>query len=220
MDNGFITTDGWCNDGADFGCDGTHPSNVGYRKMAAVWVSAFNRAVGKGFISDPAEDGGADGVCQPSPGAFSAPFKTQQGSGFEDGPYVHKSTPRGTVVTWDWAWYGKDGGSMIKQFHFAQLVNLNNLDPGGETDELILVLDPEHRAISKGLSYIQYKLNDGGKFDSSHKWIPIDVGTECLNRGVRWGDVNGDGLDDFICLNQQGNMYGRLHLSSKLGRSF
>ncbi|KAL2782956.1 SGNH hydrolase-type esterase domain-containing protein [Aspergillus keveii] len=29
----------------------------------------------------------------------------------------------------------------------------------------------------------------------------------CNPPGVRWGDVNGDGLDDFICIGPEGNMY-------------
>ena len=48
-------------------------------------------------------------------------------------------------------------------------------------------------------------LNDSGNI--AVKGVAIDVGLKCLIRGHRWGDVNGDGLDDFICINLEGNMY-------------
>lgn len=35
-------------------------------------------------------------------------------------------------------------------------------------------------------------------FDKTTK--PLVVGLECPSKDVQWGDVNGDGLDDFICL--------------------
>jgi hypothetical protein len=35
----------------------------------------------------------------------------------------------------------------------------------------------------------------------------VDFGQECLSANVRWGDVNGDGLDDFIYLDTDGILY-------------
>lgn len=37
--------------------------------------------------------------------------------------------------------------------------------------------------------------------------VELDTGLDCRIRGTHFGDVNGDGLEDFICINAEGNMY-------------
>ncbi|GAB1315313.1 hypothetical protein MFIFM68171_05523 [Madurella fahalii] len=36
--------------------------------------------------------------------------------------------------------------------------------------------------------------------------IEIDTGLQCRQQDIRCGDVNNDSLDDFICINTEGNM--------------
>lgn len=47
MDNGNITT-------ADLSSDGIHPTDEGYRKMAAIWWSAFESAYAQDMLQAPA----------------------------------------------------------------------------------------------------------------------------------------------------------------------
>lgn len=118
---------------------------------------------------------------------------TQQGSGYDDANYRHSSVLESTVGTY----YGLAPRSLLfNHFHFADIVKFEGEE--NHFDEFIRVLDPEDRALNN-LPYISYEVNQGGVFGQGY--IKIDVGPECLSRGVRWGDVNGDGLDDFICVN-------------------
>jgi hypothetical protein len=73
--------------------------------------------------------------------------------------------------------------------HSAQLVNINNVDKGGERDELIRVVEETVKGSGFATVAIKYKLNEKGKFDGP--WVGIDVKMNCENRGIRWGDVNG-----------------------------
>ncbi|KAM0085819.1 hypothetical protein ACKRZS_001908 [Fusarium odoratissimum] len=48
-------------------------------------------------------------------------------------------------------------------------------------------------------------LNNGvGEFNEG---FSIDPKMSCSNAHIRWGDVNGDGLDDFICIQTNGELY-------------
>jgi hypothetical protein len=69
-------------------------------------------------------------------------------------------------------------------------------------DEFIRIMDQEDRA-KNNLPFASYHTNKGdANFEQVP--IPIDVGQECASQGVRWADINGDGLDDFICLDEDG----------------
>lgn len=87
---------------------------------------------------------------------------------------------------------------MAKNYMFAQLVNGGGASRGGETDELIMVLDTDQASYlsQQGLGTVNYKLN--GQFDQP--WVKIENIPYCEPAGVRWGDFNNDGLDDYICL--------------------
>ncbi|KAK3312879.1 hypothetical protein B0H66DRAFT_569108 [Apodospora peruviana] len=61
--------------------------------------------------------------------------------------------------------------------------------------------------------------NDGsGGFNQDP--IEFDVKQECDNRGVLWGDVNGDGMDDFIRVRADGNMYVSINVGQGLRSDF
>jgi hypothetical protein len=164
--------------------------------MAAVWANAIARI--ESSIVTPIDTGIPDqgaGICEPSADKWHGPTMTQRGSGVEDGTYLHKEVPQGLLVRDIVLLKGVD--SIKTNYHFAQLVNGGGADRGGETDDLIRVLDPGQRGVGSAV-YPPVAVAVNGRFDKG--WVEIDTKIPCLNRGVRWGDFNNDGLDDFICL--------------------
>lgn len=80
----------------DIGSDGTHPTELGYLKMAEVWYQGISAANSQGWLSTPAvESALSDTViagsttCNKVPSAAIGPVQTQMGSGSDDGAYVH-----------------------------------------------------------------------------------------------------------------------------------
>jgi hypothetical protein len=212
--------DGWIDKYTDHS-DLTHPNANGYKKVAAVWAQAFESMVEThpNWIVKPIEtDFSGDTDCYPvckhvssyrrctnspsqTPDGFRGPVKTQQGSGFTDGPYIHDSKLRFSDD-----YYGLAPEPLIgkwNHFHFAQLVREDTQEDNGKPlDEFVRILDPADRGLNS-LPYMSFQTNTGnGIFD--RRYTPVDIvqqGTpECLSRGVRFGDINGDGLDDFICI--------------------
>ena len=175
--------------------DSIHFNTRGYAKMAALFADAFDRVKAKGWIMSPINTGIPDTAgCYPSPDGFRGPVQTQQGNGYDDGDYKYSSV---LEKSRDLPYNGRAPRSLLGHFHFANLVRL----PGEDQpwDELIRVLDPEDR---KGNDFpnLSYHQNRGdAHFDAAP--VKIDVGQACASQDVRWGDVNGDMLDDFICLN-------------------
>ncbi|KAI0967672.1 carbohydrate esterase family 3 protein [Xylaria arbuscula] len=76
---------------------------------------------------------------------------------------------------------GVDGGIGV---YAAQAVNVGGADRGGED--------------------VSAYLNHG---DGAFYHYTAKVDGNCIIRGIRWGDVNNDGLDDFICIDPSGNMF-------------
>jgi hypothetical protein len=107
----------------------------------------------------------------------------------DDGTYTHASEPAVKILD-DFKFYKDENvDSAIKNMHFAQLVNINNVDKGGETDELIRVVEETVKGSGLATVAIRYKLNENGQLNGP--WVDIDVKMDCKNRGIRWGDVNG-----------------------------
>lgn len=77
--------------------DGTHPTDAGYLKMAAVWYQGIQVVNEAGWLEAPATVSGVSDVvsasssttCEKEPGTAVGPIKTQVGSGRDDGEYVH-----------------------------------------------------------------------------------------------------------------------------------
>ncbi|KFY17433.1 hypothetical protein V492_00682 [Pseudogymnoascus sp. VKM F-4246] len=199
MNDGFITIDDiW---------DGTHPYLAGFQKMAAVWRHATNEAEKEGWFTKPSDDvtfedashgttcpkilnsGGSD------PRAGMQILTANTGLVYDDGPYVHSSTKMSAIF----------GGSKVYrdgQFYLAQLVNLDNVGRGGERDDLVYV--------SGSATKTTIFINQGD--GTLGPPVDIDVHDSCGTIGIRWGDVNNDGLDDFICIGPEGNMYVSINL--------
>ncbi|KAF1979712.1 hypothetical protein BU23DRAFT_594897 [Bimuria novae-zelandiae CBS 107.79] len=162
-------------------------------------ADAFQKVVDAGFLVEPIDtglgDGGSDDVCLPSSGTFGSAINSVRGeTGYNDGTYTHS--------------YHNKSMLGYHQIHFAQLVNHDDGD--FPRDEFIMIMDPADRAYAKssggGSTFTNYMHDD---------WTPVNIvgqGTpEFLSRGVRFGDVNGDGLDDFICINREGSLFVSLN---------
>lgn len=87
---------------SDLSDDGIHPLDPGYKKMAAVWWDAISRA--ESSIQAPANDNGVVDTgfsavhnCTKVAGNARGPIKSQQGSGHDDGLYIHHSTSKGNI---------------------------------------------------------------------------------------------------------------------------
>ncbi|ETN41282.1 uncharacterized protein HMPREF1541_03217 [Cyphellophora europaea CBS 101466] len=207
-DGSFIT-------GGDL-VDGTHPDNDGFRKMAAVFDAAIQRAYGDQKFRLPIDTGipdfpEQDDSCAANLNAntlakreLTAPVRTQVGSGDHDGQYCHNSEPMGQILE------QAIGGIQLdtNEVSFAQLVNQGgNPDPSGALDDLVVYIDPEKNFGGQGKARMFVYVNDQQNFLESKEFFVNEPGQGCRARGVRWGDVNGDGLDDFICIGLDGKMF-------------
>lgn len=178
--------------------DTIHFKPLGYAKLAALFADGFSRVEAKGWLSVPADTSIPDNAgCYPSPGGFHGPVQTQQGSGQDDGAYTYSST---LETRKDFSYKGSSPRALLGHFHVANLVQLQAANQ--PSDELVWILNPEDRK-ANSLPFVSYYLNRGdADFDNTP--VTVDVHQECASGDVRWGDVNGDGLDDFICLDANG----------------
>ncbi|KAL4860504.1 SGNH hydrolase-type esterase domain-containing protein [Aspergillus spectabilis] len=168
--------------------DGTHPNDKGYEMLAAIWFRAISQARDRGFLTEPLETQAAD-VCDKNPGEFDSSEQTQRGSGADDGPYEHKGVAQGKAPL---------AIGQVKMDDVGQTIFWASMY-GKDEDYLIWYQDPD-KAPGKYRLMTQWR---SGEKD----FIQFDVKDACKPKGVRWGDVNGDGWDDFICIGPEGNMY-------------
>lgn len=82
---------------------------------------------------------------------------------------------------------------------FAQLVNVGGAERGGEFDEFVWIEFPETSAPKY---WFWTNWADEKVFD------PKQV---CKASRIRFGDLNNDGLDDFLCLRDNGDMFASLN---------
>jgi hypothetical protein len=187
METGFMTID-------DIGSDGTHPTTEGYFKMASVFWYAIQAALVQDMITAPAVNGYDDAavdshpVCLKTLGDTLTELETQVGSGTDDGIYVHKSTNVGIVYT-----ILAEARDAKNDFWFANIL-------GSGRDDIV-----QFRTTDDGTaSFVIHQNLGGGSFSALTGFM--DVGWFCNARGVRWGDFNADGLDDFICVGPEGDI--------------
>ncbi|KAF4445873.1 hypothetical protein F53441_10435 [Fusarium austroafricanum] len=194
--------------------DGTHPTILGEKKMAAAWVWAINVAHDRGWIKAPKQssafsDSEGSSTCRKKFGSGASDSRSGRQILFasdplirDDGTYRHSSQLRddrkGSFTN---AIGGGPDKDMTKtsDIWFAQLVNLGGSPKGDERDEVILA--PSDKSDRRLVVYVN---NGNGEFNDGFQ---IDPKMSCSNAHVRWGDVNGDGLDDFICLQENGEVY-------------
>ncbi|KAH6856359.1 hypothetical protein B0I37DRAFT_402917 [Chaetomium sp. MPI-CAGE-AT-0009] len=183
---------------ADLTPDGIHPTDAGHRKMAAIFLGAINEANNAGLITPPnstpavPDDGAVGNTCDKVYGVSRGPVRTQAGSGLDDGIYMHSSAARGVRMS-----VTRPGET---SFWFAHVSS----DVTGERSDLIEYgqVDPDRG----GRWYMQYEALGPARWniDSPRRfWVPDG----CIARGVRWADVNGDGVDDMLCISPNGDIF-------------
>lgn len=155
-----------------------------------------------GMIQSPEDNGTPDDApansCDKIPGFADGPHKTQSGYGFDDGPYVHKSTKMGPTIPVFFRFKGRDA---TKKFGFGQLVNRGgNQDPQGALDEFITWF----RIPSMNEVQITYYVNKGaGEFEPG---LTARLPFDCPSEDIRWADMNGDFQDDYVCVRANGDL--------------
>ncbi|OBT61486.1 hypothetical protein VE03_09357 [Pseudogymnoascus sp. 23342-1-I1] len=187
--------------------DDTHPTPYAQRKMAAVWAYAINTAEREGLIKTPVDNGTPDAASSTTCEKVFGSGNTSGRSGVQilhaanplisdDGPYQHGSRKRGLEGNWT---HPSDA-----KFHFA---NLAKIDPNAENyqalDDLVSVAtwfpgEPNETRLMISWQNIATKLS----FISS-----FNIPDGCDPSRVRFGDVDGDGLDDFICIRANSEMF-------------
>ncbi|KAK3897538.1 killer toxin subunits alpha beta [Staphylotrichum tortipilum] len=205
----FLTT-------ADLTGDGIHPTDGGHLKMAAIFLRAINEARGAGFVTPPNEsaaasdDGAGGNTCNKVYGVARGPVNTQAGSGLDDGIYVHNSASRGVRMTVT--------RPNETAFWFAHISSPEFDD----LSDLIEYGDPDPNM--GGRWYTRFNALGAGQWNVAYPmqiWIPDG----CIARGVRWADVNGqliifrvgDGVDDFLCISPNGDVYASVAQVSAIG---
>ncbi|KAK9413786.1 putative SGNH hydrolase-type esterase domain-containing protein [Seiridium unicorne] len=190
---------------SDLDGDGIHPNDGGYSKVAAIWLQAIQEADSQGLIQAPndtiyPDEGGDDdgsNICDKEYGDGRGPVNTQAGSGLDDGIYRHVSQSMGTKLGFQRT-YG-DG-----VFWLAKITR---------TDRHDIV---EYSETESGSSRVYQVFPSDGNGGWSTESQDLLVPDGCKSRGVRWADVTGNGLDDFLCVDTEGNTYVSTNVKSTL----
>ncbi|KAL5341394.1 hypothetical protein BJX70DRAFT_405980 [Aspergillus crustosus] len=167
--------------------DDTHPSISGYRKMAYVWAEAIERAHSEDPIAQPvAVDVGGGQVRE-----------KEFGNGiYAGGPHTKGQCEAQGVVFSYQAEKNVEEDDGDTQFFFARLASR-------ERDDLLVF----HRDTEGTVTHEVY-WNDGGRIQTGGTLSTKD---NCNARGVHFRDINGDGLDDFICIALDGTAYASVN---------
>ncbi|OTA98047.1 carbohydrate esterase family 3 protein [Hypoxylon sp. CI-4A] len=176
----------------DIGSDGTHPTTTGYKRMAGAFYATIAKADKDGAIKAP-QDADLDSTTtdcdKTAGGGVSAGANTQTGSGYDDGIYYHESEAMGSLLTITSSWDRN-------QWVFARLFSQDR-------DDLLGWISESDGSITFAVwrndgDGVMTKIDDMTNFPNS-----------CVPRGLRFIDLNGDGLDDFVCIsNPDGALYG------------
>lgn len=203
MNDGFITV-------ADLN-DDTHPTDAGYKKMASVWWAAMQQVEKNGWLTAPPDTGVADDstktnqyTCPKIYGHGDGNYQIQKGSGTDDGKYVHSSVDQGVV--WK-APFGVDRGKTDygNNFFFAQIVNAGgNFARGGEVDEIVYA----NPTSSGGWEWTYWVNNNNNNFGTG---VVFDPGYSCAPNASRFADMDNSGLDDYICIHANGDLYASIN---------
>lgn len=164
--------------GLDLLHDDTHPNDQGYKLFAAVWWDAISKL--EDVIQPPSPDGPNDATsansCRKVAGTARGPIRTQQGSGHDDGNYVHSSEPLGNLISARIEYKGDSPGlnDLIPfRMFFANLIKT---DPNAQRKD---ALDDWVRAWNNGEynTLWHVRRNKGnGEFDTSQQF---DIDQHC-----------------------------------------
>ena len=197
--------------------DGIHPNDEGYRLFAAVWWNAISKL--EDGIQPPATDGlikddsqSTGQKCPKVAGTAGAAVQTQKGSGHDDGNYKHNRVARGAIPSARIE-KGNDGKTVFSNIpnnlHFGDIIkNDPNSDRSLALDDWIRRYVP---ASGPTVWYFRQNLG-GGRFGSSTVFDPQD-GIKCdpVSSRVQFADFNGDGFDDFFCIDVYAAVYVALN---------
>ncbi|KAH8586344.1 hypothetical protein B0O99DRAFT_702959 [Bisporella sp. PMI_857] len=198
MNDGYITL-------SDL-ADGLHPSDGGFLKMARLYYDALvnlgdyikppQRVLGvddTAAQSQPGSGGEIDTKCQKVPGNAIGPIQTQQGSGGNDGPYVHKGVDHGKLLYWQGPPSSPQDVPVINGVFWADM-------NGDGYDDLVYV--------PKNFQEIQVSINlgiSGGKVVFADR-LTFNTGIDCPTAGVNFADSNDNGIDDLFCIGANGDL--------------
>ncbi|ETS79802.1 hypothetical protein PFICI_07331 [Pestalotiopsis fici W106-1] len=186
--NGWITRDDMS--------DNTHPNDAGFKKMAYVYWSAIEVAKNEGKLEAPndVDFSVAKPGCEKKAGdGVYAGGLTQQGSGVDDGIYYHESVPKDIVLTISSGWDRN-------QWRFARLFSRAK-------DDLVGWFEQSPSVAAYGV----WKNNGDYNTARFDKIADMTVDDNCIPRGVRFIDINGDGLDDFVCIAPNGDAFASIN---------
>ncbi|KAH8170471.1 repeat domain in vibrio, colwellia, bradyrhizobium and shewanella domain-containing protein [Sarocladium implicatum] len=211
MHSGFITEN-------ELHTDGIHPNAEGAIRMASIWHKAI-QAVEKrsDWLQKPSDDvdfkddSDGDQTCEKKfqsgasdPRSGMQILYAKSGNIRDDGTYIHKSQERQPL-----GWVHERSRGFNSRFAAAQLVNSGGADRGGERDELLVYSDGTIEAFPgfDPKPFLLFSLNNGqGGFPDAVE-VPDDkFKARCATAGVTWADMNNDGLDDFVCIEENGEL--------------
>ncbi|CAG8097452.1 unnamed protein product [Penicillium olsonii] len=173
--------------------DDTHPNDNGYAKMASVWHEAVKEADKLGLIKAATDMDDSTKTCNKETGDGDyAGGLTQRGSGQDDGIYHHSSVSKGTVLSVV-SEYDRN------QWFFGRLFRRDR-------DDLLGWFEKDDGTVAYGTWR-----NTGRDSDRFVKISDTSVDDNCAQAGVNFIDINGDGLDDFVCIAKDGTAYASVN---------
>ncbi|KAK7216223.1 hypothetical protein V2G26_004226 [Clonostachys chloroleuca] len=169
-----------------------HPNNKGHRKMAAAFYQAIHKALDDNRVKAAPDFDTGDGKtgCDKFAGnGIDAGGLTQRGSGYDDGIYYHNSDDMGILWSAESDW---DRG----QWKFARLFDT-------KYDDLLAWLSTG----DSSQEYVVWANSGDGKagFKQINNLTP-DINCKSAT-GVNFIDMNGDGFDDLVYIDEDGNAY-------------
>jgi FG-GAP-like repeat len=189
---------------SDLSGDGIHPNDFGYKLFASVWWKAISKLESQ--IQPPSSSTGvgdtaltSGGTCTKLANNARGPIKSQQGSGHDDGNYVHNRVERGVIES---ARIEKRSeprsitDAIPWHVFFAKIMVGN---PNWQRNEALDVWIRIFHDTATGKNMYYYRQNlGGGKFGPS---TTFDVEQNSDSGSLyAFADFNNDGLDDFYCL--------------------
>ncbi|GFP57140.1 multidomain esterase [Trichoderma asperellum] len=161
-----------------FSDDPIHPNDFGYEFMASVlWKAIWETS---SALQAPLDNGQDDSqpisTCAKQAGVSRGPIITQQGSGHDDGTYVHKSIGKGVLVDCriQKPTAQSESAAIPTHIFFAQLTNINAVDRSAALDDWIRIY---HRTATDGKNEYWFRENLGnGNFAPS---VMLDVQQNC-----------------------------------------
>ncbi|KXH49449.1 hypothetical protein CSIM01_03737 [Colletotrichum simmondsii] len=170
----------------------THPNDEGHRKMAYIFYRSILKAVALGQVMPPStEFEVADPVCDKFSGSGLNPGgRTQRGTGNDDDAYRHYSEEMGIIWSTTESEWDRD------QWRFARLFS-------DKYDDFIAWV----KTSDTSNTFAVWSNSGDGKGGFTKLSTDFDPGMYCDAGSQYFIDMNGDGLDDMVCIDSKGNAY-------------